>query len=195
VHEYPIRGRHFRFVKLLAVRCEPKAVALPGLRSDDGPPLQAATLAWRHLKGARGEREILRGMDKVTRTDAEWREQLTPEEYAVLRKAGTEAPFTGEYTDTKTEGVYRCRACGAELFRSDTKFESHCGWPSFYQPTESDAVVLIEDRSLGTTRTEVRCAACDSHLGHVFAGEGYDVPTDQRWCINSVSLTLEPVRS
>ena len=98
-------------------------------------------------------------MDKVKRTDAEWRELLTPEEYAVLRQAGTEAPFTGEYTDTKTEGVYRCRACGAELFRSDAKFESHCGWPSFYQPSESDAVVLIEDRTLGMARTEVRCAA------------------------------------
>ncbi len=84
-------------------------------------------------------------MDKVKRTDAEWRELLTPQEYAVLRQAGTEAPFTGEYTDTKTEGVYRCRACGAELFRSDAKFESHCGWPSFYQPSDSDAVVLIED--------------------------------------------------
>ena len=106
----------------------------------------------------------------------------------MLRQAGTEAPFTGEYTDTKTEGVYRCRACGAELFRSDAKFESHCGWPSFYQPTEDDAVVLLEDDSLGDVRTEVRCAACDSHLGHVFEGEGYQVPTDQRWCINSVSL-------
>ncbi len=137
----------------------------------------------------------LRFMDKVERTDAEWREQLTPEEYAVLRQAATEAPFTGEYTDTKTEGVYRCRACGAELFRSDAKFESHCGWPSFYQPSESDAVVLIEDRSLGTVRTEVRCAACDSHLGHVFTGEGYDVPTDERWCINSVSLNLEPAKT
>ena len=112
----------------------------------------------------------------------------------MLRQAGTEAPFTGEYTDTKTEGVYRCRACGAELFRSDAKFESHCGWPSFYQPTEGDAVVLIEDRTLGTARTEVRCAACDSHLGHVFTGEGYDVPTDQRWCINSVSLHLDRPR-
>ncbi len=131
-------------------------------------------------------------MDKVKRTDAEWRELLTPEEYAVLRQAGTEAPFTREYTDTKTEGVYRCRACGAELFRSDAKFESHCGWPSFYQPSESDAVVLIEDRTLGMARTEVRCASCDSHLGHVFTGEGYDVPTDQRWCINSVSLKIEP---
>jgi peptide-methionine (R)-S-oxide reductase len=131
-------------------------------------------------------------MDKVIRSEAEWRERLTPEEYRVLRRAGTEAPFTGEYTDTVTEGVYRCRACGAELFRSDTKFESHCGWPSFYQPTEDDAVELIEDRSLGMVRTEARCASCGSHLGHVFTGEGYDTPTDQRWCINSISLTLEP---
>ena len=132
-------------------------------------------------------------MDKVQLTDEEWRQRLTPQEYRVLRQAGTEAPFTGEYTDTKTEGVYHCRACGAELFRSQAKFESHCGLPSFYQPSDGDAVVLIEDRSLGTVRTEVRCANCDSHLGHVFEGEGYEVPTDQRWCINSVSLTLEPV--
>ena len=131
-------------------------------------------------------------MDKVQLTEAEWKQRLTPEEYRVLRQAGTEAPFIGEYTDTKTEGVYRCRACGQELFRSQAKFESHCGWPSFYQPTGDDAVVLIEDRSFGQLRTEVRCAACDSHLGHVFEGEGYPVPTDQRWCINSVSLTLEP---
>jgi peptide-methionine (R)-S-oxide reductase len=133
-------------------------------------------------------------MENVQLTDAEWRERLTPEEYRVLRQAGTEAAFTGEYTDTKTEGVYRCRACGAELFRSAEKFESHCGWPSFYQPTADDAVVLLEDRSLGGVRTEVRCANCGSHLGHVFEGEGYQVPTDQRWCINSVSLTLEPAK-
>jgi peptide-methionine (R)-S-oxide reductase len=131
-------------------------------------------------------------MEKVQRSDAEWREQLSPDEYRVLRQAGTEAPYTGKYTDEKTTGVYRCRACGAELFRSDAKFESHCGWPSFYQPSQGDAVTLIEDRSMGSVRTEVRCAACDSHLGHVFVGEGYDVPTDQRWCINSVSLDLEP---
>jgi peptide-methionine (R)-S-oxide reductase len=134
-------------------------------------------------------------MDKVRRTETEWRDTLSPEEYRVLRQAGTEAPFTGEYTDTKTEGVYRCRACGAELFRSDAKFESHCGWPSFYQPTEDDAVILIEDNSLGMRRVEARCANCESHLGHVFEGEGYEVPTDQRWCINSVSLTLEPPAS
>jgi peptide-methionine (R)-S-oxide reductase len=133
-------------------------------------------------------------MENVQLTDKEWRERLTPEEYRVLRQAGTEAAFTGEYTDTKTEGVYRCRACGAELFRSAEKFESHCGWPSFYQPTADDAVVLLEDRSMGAVRTEVRCANCGSHLGHVFEGEGYEVPTDQRWCINSVSLTLEPAR-
>ena len=131
-------------------------------------------------------------MDKVSKTDAQWREQLSDEEYRVLRKAGTEAPWTGEYTDTKVEGVYRCRACAAALFRSATKFHSHRRSPSFYQPTADDAVVLLEDRSLGAVRTEVRCARCDGHLGHVFAGEGYDVPTDQRWCINSVSLSLEP---
>jgi peptide-methionine (R)-S-oxide reductase len=131
-------------------------------------------------------------MDKVQRTEAEWRERLNPEEYRVLRKAGTEAPWTGEYTDTKAEGVYRCRACGAELFRSSEKFESHCGWPSFFAPSSSDAVELRKDRSVGMVRTEVRCARCGSHLGHVFEGEGYQVPTDQRWCINSISLTLEP---
>lgn len=132
-------------------------------------------------------------MNKVVRTDAEWREQLSPDEYAVLRQAATERPFAGEYTDTETVGVYHCRACGAELFRSETKFHSGCGWPSFYQPTSDDAVTLIEDRSLGMVRVEARCARCDSHLGHVFTGEGFATPTDNRWCINSVSLALEPV--
>ncbi|REF31353.1 peptide-methionine (R)-S-oxide reductase MsrB [Calidifontibacter indicus] len=131
-------------------------------------------------------------MTKVTKSDQEWREQLSPMEYAVLREGGTERAFTGEYTDTETEGVYNCRACGAELFRSTTKFHSHCGWPSFYAPSEDDNVRLIEDRSHGMVRTEVRCASCDSHLGHVFEGEGYATPTDQRYCINSVSLTLQP---
>ena len=132
-------------------------------------------------------------MDKVVKSDAEWRVQLSPEEFHVLRQAGTERPFTGEYVDTKTVGVYSCRACGTELFRSDTKFDSHCGWPSFYEPSKSEAVTLIEDRSMGMTRVEVRCATCDSHLGHVFHGEGYGTPTDDRYCINSISLKLEPV--
>ncbi len=128
----------------------------------------------------------------VQRTDADWRERLTPEEYQVLRQAGTEKPWTGEYVDTKTEGVYRCRACDAELFRSETKFESHCGWPSFFTPLAEDRVEYVEDASLGMRRVEVRCASCGSHLGHVFEGEGYDVPTDQRYCINSISVRLEP---
>src|SRR3954464_3478223 len=131
-------------------------------------------------------------MDKVVKSDAEWRVELSPEEFHVLRQAGTERPFTGEYVDTKTEGVYSCRACGAELFRSDTKFESHCGWPSFYDATDNDAVELIEDHSLGMKRVEVRCANCGSHMGHVFEGEGYGTPTDLRYCINSVSLALAP---
>jgi len=130
---------------------------------------------------------------KIIKTPEEWRAQLTPLEYRVLREAGTEAPFTGEYTDTTAAGIYRCRACGTELFRSEHKFSSHCGWPSFYTAAAADRVRLVTDKSLFTTRTEVRCAACDSHLGHVFEGEGYDVPTDQRWCINSVSLDFEPV--
>jgi len=113
----------------------------------------------------------------------------------VLRRAGTERPFVGEYTDTKTAGIYSCRACGAELFRSDTKFDSHCGWPSFWSPLAGDAVELIEDRSMFMKRVEVRCANCGSHLGHVFEGEGYGTPTDQRYCINSISVRLEPTES
>ena len=127
----------------------------------------------------------------VTRAESDWKSSLSPMEYHVLREAGTEAPFVGEYTDTDTVGVYRCRACDAELFRSSQKFHSHCGWPSFYAPLAQDSVVYLEDHSLGRVRTEVRCASCGSHLGHVFEGEGYDTPTDLRYCINSISLTLE----
>ena len=121
--------------------------------------------------------------------DAELAAKLDPLSFEVLRRGATERPFTGEYTDTDRVGSYRCNH---ELFRSETKFHSGCGWPSFYAPRSDDAVELIEDRSLGMrVRTEVRCANCGSHLGHVFEGEGYGVPTDQRWCINSVSLILE----
>ncbi len=123
-------------------------------------------------------------------TDAEWKQRLNAEEYRVLREAGTEPPFTGEYTTTTTEGIYSCRACGAELFRSTEKFESHCGWPSFFSPLAGDRIIERADHSLGMERTEVLCANCLSHLGHVFQGEGYDTPTDLRYCINSVCLTL-----
>jgi len=124
--------------------------------------------------------------------DAELASKMDPISFEVLRHGATERPFTGEYTDSDKVGSYQCKACNHELFKSETKFHSGCGWPSFYAPTKDDAVELIEDRSLGMrVRTEVRCANCGSHLGHVFEGEGYDVPTDQRWCINSVSLILE----
>ena len=129
---------------------------------------------------------------EIDKTDAEWRAQLTPQEYHVLREAGTERPGVGEYTDTKTVGVYSCRACGNELFSSETKFDSHCGWPSYFSPLAEDRVQYIEDTTLGMRRVEVRCARCGSHLGHVFEGEGYATPTDQRYCINSISLKLQP---
>lgn len=126
------------------------------------------------------------------KSEADWRQELTPEEYHVLREAGTERPYTGEYWDTHTAGVYQCRACGTELFTSNEKFDSHCGWPSFWAPLAEGTVRYIHDRALGMERVEVRCATCDSHLGHVFDGEGYGTPTDQRFCINSVSLKLVP---
>ena len=131
------------------------------------------------------------GTYDVKRTEEQWRRLLSPEEFRVLRQAGTEAPFTGEYTDTTTEGVYSCRACSAELFRSETKFDSHCGWPSFYESVREDAVELLEDTSLGMVRTEVRCAKCGGHLGHVFP-DGFGTPTGDRYCMNSLSLEFKP---
>ena len=130
---------------------------------------------------------------KLIKPDAQWREQLSDLEYRVLRQSGTEAPFTGEYTDLTDAGTYACRACGAVLFTSNEKFSSHCGWPSFYAPAADDRVRYLTDDSLpGAPRVEVRCANCDGHLGHVFEGEGYDTPTDLRYCINSVSMRLRP---
>lgn len=123
--------------------------------------------------------------------DEKWREQLNDLEYHVLRQQGTERAFTGEYTDTETAGTYSCRGCGAELFTSSEKFHSNCGWPSFFAPLAEDRVRYLKDHSIpGRPRIEVRCANCDGHLGHVFEGEGYDTPTDLRYCINSVSIKL-----
>lgn|SRR5690625_1911645 len=132
------------------------------------------------------------GTPQVDKPEEQWREQLGQNEYAVLRQSATEPPHSGEYVNSNTVGVYTCRACGAELFRSETKFDAHCGWPSFYDPTRTDAVILRKDNSLGMVRTEVLCRSCHSHLGHVFEGEGFPTPTDQRYCINSLALHLQP---
>jgi peptide-methionine (R)-S-oxide reductase len=126
---------------------------------------------------------------KIDKTDAEWRAELTPEQYQVLRRQGTERPFSGKYVDVKDDGMYHCAGCGAALFSSDTKFESGTGWPSFYEPAVAENVAVHTDTSHGMVRTEVNCAACGGHLGHVF--EDGPNPTGMRYCINSCSLELQ----
>ncbi|MFN0072787.1 MAG: peptide-methionine (R)-S-oxide reductase MsrB [Chloroflexota bacterium] len=127
---------------------------------------------------------------QIKKSEDEWRRELTPEQYNILREKGTERPFTGEYVHSKTDGTYICAGCGAELFRSDTKFDSKSGWPSFTEPANVEAVDLHVDSSYGMIRTEVTCKACGGHLGHVF--DDGPAPTGQRFCINSVSLKLQP---
>jgi peptide-methionine (R)-S-oxide reductase len=125
------------------------------------------------------------------KTDEQWREILSPEQFAILRERQTEAPFSGEYDGVYADGVYACGACGHVLFNSTTKFDAHCGWPSFYD-AKPEAVIFEADDSLGMVRTEVKCSNCGSHLGHMFEGESFDTPTDQRYCINSLSLKFIP---
>lgn len=132
-------------------------------------------------------------MSDMPKTEAEWRERLSPEQYQVLRQGGTERAFTGQYWDSKAEGVYRCAGCGEKLFSSDTKYESHSGWPSFFQPLGEGIIEEDEDRSYGMVRTEIKCANCGGHLGHVF--EDGPQPTGLRYCVNSASLDLEETES
>jgi peptide-methionine (R)-S-oxide reductase len=134
--------------------------------------------------------------DKVVKTDEEWKKTLTPEQYRILREAGTEAPNGEVYREfnKQGEGAYHCAGCGALLFSSKEKFDSHCGWPSFYDPAKAQNVTTKADHSGGRVRVEVNCAKCDGHLGHVFEGEGFDTPTDQRYCINGVGLKFVPTK-
>ncbi len=130
-------------------------------------------------------------VERIERSEAEWRELLSPDEYAVLRRAATEPPGTGALLREWRPGIYRCRACGAELFRAEAKFESHCGWPSFFETSHEEAVELVPDHSHGMVRTEVRCRRCGSHLGHVF-DDAPQTPTGERYCMNSLALRFDP---
>ena len=156
---------------------------LPYLSSLQPEGSFAAASAWQS-KGVKTE--------TGKKTEADWKRDLTPTQYHVLREKGTERPFTGEYWDTRTPGAYLCAGCGVRLFESETKFDAHCGWPSFYDPANAKNVISRDDYSHGSVRTEVICARCGGHLGHVFKGEGFKTPTDLRYCINGVSLKFVP---
>ena len=158
-----------------ACRPEPTAAPITAMKSNSSTPITNSTPA-------------------AVKSDEDWRKTLTPQQYRVLRQAGTEAPFGATYEEFKKQGAgtYVCGGCGAELFSSKEKFDSHCGWPSFYDPANAKNVITREDKSLGSVRTEVLCAQCGGHLGHVFKGEGFPTPTDKRYCINGVSLKFVP---
>ena len=130
---------------------------------------------------------------RTMKTDQEWQAILSPQQFRVLRQSGTEAPFSGEYVDTpaSTGGIYECVGCHQPLYKASTKFLAHCGWPAFYEAIPG-SITTIEDKSLGMVRTEMRCSKCDGHLGHIFKGEGYNTPTDERHCVNSICLKLRP---
>lgn len=175
--------RVFCFLAVLAgvvAGCQPQnksASTISTMKSNEQSPAAAAASA-----------------PKVVKSDEEWRKELTPEQYHVLRQAGTERAFGAAYEEFKKQGAgtYVCGGCGAELFSSKEKFDSHCGWPSFYDPANAKNVITRDDVSFGTVRTEVLCAQCGGHLGHVFKGEGFATPTDKRYCINGVSLKFVP---
>jgi peptide-methionine (R)-S-oxide reductase len=164
-------------VSLVLVGCQPQhKSSVPAMNSNEQSPTAPA------------------GATNVVKSDEEWRKTLTPEQYRVLREAGTERPFGATYEEFKKQGAgtYVCGGCGAELFSSKEKFDSHCGWPSFYDPANAKNVLTRDDSTFGITRTEVICAQCGGHLGHVFKGEGFPTPTDQRYCINGVALKFVP---
>jgi len=177
-----------RFVALLVVVLLVAACDHQTLSQAPGPS-QAAAAATTGASTQSGE--FVMDKTDLPRTEEEWRKRLTPEQYAVLRKKGTEAAFVGKYTDTIEKGTYYCAACELELFTSDTKFHSGRGWPAFYAAKAGDRVKLTSDRSFGMVRTEVTCARCGSHLGHIF-DDAPDQPTGQRYCINSISLKFVP---
>jgi peptide-methionine (R)-S-oxide reductase len=184
-----VMNRAFHFLSLTAltaalIGCQPQnknVSPVSAMKSNDPVPATATT---------KNNEEA----PKVVKSEEEWRKSLTPEQYRVLREAGTERAFGAAYEEFKKQGAgtYVCGACGAELFSSKEKFDSHCGWPSFYDPANAKNVITRDDYVLGTKRTEVLCARCGGHLGHVFTGEGFKTPTDKRYCINGVSLKFIP---
>jgi peptide-methionine (R)-S-oxide reductase len=174
--------------------CLPVVLALITSCAEPSPPAAplaaAAPSPSPAIAAATGATPMPAPGDKVVRSEAEWRRILTPEQFRVMREKGTERAFTGRYWDTTTPGTYKCAACGTPIFRSDAKFESGCGWPSFFEPLDGARLTETKDTSFGTTRTEITCARCGAHLGHVF--DDGPPPTGLRYCINSVSIDLEP---